>query len=301
MTFHFRSFKLVLLATFLVTALFTVLFTTVGSAQTAPAQVVPPVTVTVNVPETDAVHWILPGPRALDPAVFGTPEMPLGFENAPDVGVALENRLTENGAYTTTQEPTAHSNNVAMTSGSVTFTVTDVTAVDNPQSMDAVSFESTFNAPGDAGDTYRVVVDKVIPVGPHHTFFGGVLTNAFLHGGTGIGTSLQPQQFVYAGFWGVGQLFKNDEVVADNQVVHVMLSQRVRTAADEGYELVFSDAVNELPGQQIHVILPPTTVTPDGPQDRPVPTGFTLQNGEEQPFLHLMFDEVGTVSGSVAN
>lgn len=90
-------------------------------------------------------------------------------------------------------------------------------------------------------------------------------------------------------------------MVADNQVVHVMLSQRVRTPADEGYELVFSDRVNELSGRQIHVILPPMMVTPDGPQDRPVPTGFTLPNGEEQPFLHIMFDEVGTVSGSAAN
>lgn len=70
--------------------------------------------------------------------------------------------------------------------------------------MDTVDFESTFTGPGESEDSYRVVVQKVIPVGPHHTFFGGVVTNAFLHGGTGIGTKLQPQQFVYAGFWGVG-------------------------------------------------------------------------------------------------
>ena len=237
----------------LLTVFAATLLSSMGLAQTEPPQVVPPVTVSVNLPETSAVHWILPGQRALDPNVFGTPDMPFGFADAPDVGVALDNRLSEDGAYTTTKEPTAHSNNVAMTSGSVNFTVTDVTAVDNPQSQDTVDFEATFNAPG-ASDSYRVVVQKVIPVGPHHTFFGGVLTNAFLHGRTGIGTALQPQQFVYAGFWGVGQLFKNDEMVADNQVVHVMLSQRVRTPADEGYELVFSDRVNDLSGMQIHVI-----------------------------------------------
>lgn len=276
-------------------------FVSTGLAQTEPPQIVPPVTVSVDVPETSSAHWILPGPRALDPAVFGTPEQPLGFQNAPDVGVALDARRTEGGSYTTTQEPTAHSNKSETVSGSVSFTVTDMTAVDSPQSQDTVEFESTFGAPGDSGDSYRVVVQKIIPVGPHHTFFGGVVTNAYLHGGTGIGTALQPQQFVYAGFWGVGQLFRNDEMIADNQVVHVMLSQRVRSGQNEGYELVFSEAVNNLQGRQIHVILPPTMVTPDGPQDRPVPTGFTLPNGEEQPFMHIMFDEVGEVSGSAAN
>lgn len=60
------------------------------------------------------VRWILPGLRALDPAIFGTPDQPLGFE--PDTGLPLEMRLvSEDGtAYTTTAGPTPFSDNFAL-------------------------------------------------------------------------------------------------------------------------------------------------------------------------------------------
>ena len=41
-----------------------------------------------------------------------------------------------------------------------------------------------------------------------------------------------------------------------------------------------------------HLILPNIEVTPDGPQTSPVPTGFELLNGMEQPFLHIMYEDV---------
>lgn len=41
-----------------------------------------------------------------------------------------------------------------------------------------------------------------------------------------------------------------------------------------------------------HLILPNIEVTPDGPQTSPVPTGFELPNGMEQPFLHIMYEDV---------
>lgn len=49
------------------------------------------------------VRWILPGKRRLDPAVFGTPATPLGFE--PDVGLPVAMRLTtsDGSAWTTTK------------------------------------------------------------------------------------------------------------------------------------------------------------------------------------------------------
>ncbi len=261
--------------------------------------VVPAVSVTVEAPDNDNVRWVLPGPRGLESGVFGTPAQPLGFEAAPDIGVAIEARLvSEDGsAFTTTAGMTPHSDNSAPISGRISFSVTDITAVDGADTEDEIDFISEFIGPN--GDKYRIMVDKALPRGPVHPFFGGVVTNAYLHGGTGIGTKPQPRQFVYAGFWGVGQLYRNGELVADNQLVHVMLSQRVRTPLEDGYRLVFSDEVNQLSGRQVHVILPPVTITATGPQPRPVPTGFNLPNGQEQPFVHLMFDDVGQVTGGL--
>lgn len=277
-------------------ALLVLLLLSTGFSQQSPPEVVPNVNISVAVAETDQAHWILPGPRELESAIFGTPERPLGFEH--DVGVPLDARLTseDGSAYTTTAGPTPHSDRSAPIRARLQMSLDDITAVDSPASRDQVEFEAEFTDPN--GDTYRVVVDRVVPRGPAHTFFGGVVTNAYLHGRTGIGTKLQPLQFVYGGFWGVGTMFKNGERVGENRFVHVMLSQRVRTSRSDGYELVTSDAVDSLQGMQVHVILPPVVVTADGPQSEPVPTGFELPNGTAQPFIHVMYDEVGVVAGS---
>ncbi len=55
------------------------------------------------------VRWILPGPRKLDPEIFGTPDNPLGFEEG--IGVPVNERLLNNNktAFTTTAGPTPFS------------------------------------------------------------------------------------------------------------------------------------------------------------------------------------------------
>lgn len=60
---------------------------------------------------------------------------------------------------------------------------------------------------------------------------------------------------------------------------------------NEESELVFEEDIgnNQV---HLHVILPNVEVTPDGPQESPVPTGFEHPNGAEQPFIHLMFGEL---------
>ncbi|MFP4655673.1 MAG: hypothetical protein ACLFMM_08420 [Methanohalobium sp.] len=42
--------------------------------------------------EDGEVHWKLPGPRELDPRIFGTPDAPLGFED--DIGVPIADKTT---------------------------------------------------------------------------------------------------------------------------------------------------------------------------------------------------------------
>jgi len=241
------------------------------------------------------VRWILPGPRELDPDIFGTPDLPLGFEH--DIGVPLEARLTnEDGtAYTTTAGPTPFSDNFADIEGSFDLLVVDVTALDGMESQDQVSLTTSFVGPN--GKEYSITVDRVIPVGPDHPFLGGVGTNFIQHGATGIGTKLSPQVFSYVAFWGIGELSVDGEVVASNRVVHGMLTNVVR---NENGELVFDEEVDNN-NVQFHLMLPNTEVTPDGPQESPVPTGFELPNGAEQPFLHIMFDDVDVAPAILLN
>lgn len=91
--------------------------------------------------------------------------------------------------------------------------------------------------------------------------------------------------FVYAGFWGLADIYLNDEKVDENRVAHVMHTEFVRK---EPYDLVFDAEVNPK-AQQLHLIVPP--LTPKG-EHSPVKTGFTLPNDREMPFLHVMFPEV---------
>lgn len=233
------------------------------------------------------VRWILPGLRKLDPAVFGTPAAPLGFE--PDVGLPVGMRLTnaDGTAWTTTAGPTPFSDNVKNITGSYKLLAKDVTISDSPDSRDSVKFMAKFTSP-DGANHYRVTVNKTIPVGPVHNFFGGVGTNLMQHGMTGIGTKLMPTVATYLTFWGVGTLTVNGVEVANNRLVHVMATCSVR---DDEYKLVFDNGVN-CSKKHTHVILPNVALTPTGPVTSPTPTGFILPNGVEQPFLHIMFENI---------
>ena len=241
------------------------------------------------------VRWILPGPRELDRAIFGTPDQPLGFE--PDVGVPLDQRLTnEDGTeYTTTAGPTPFSDVWAPIEGNAGVKVVDRTAVAGSVTGDEIDAEFEFTSP-DGEHAYRVVVDRALPAIPGHENFGGVGLNVVQHGRTGIGTKLEPQAMAYITFWGVASLYHDGELVADDRFVHFMVTERVRDPKGD-YRLAFDEDVihDEVHG---HLILPPVAVTPDGPVARPVETGFELPNGSDQPFIHVMFEDITKLKGN---
>ena len=240
------------------------------------------------------VRWILPGPRRLDPGVFGTPAAPLGFE--PDVGVPLAMRLTtpDGTAYTTTKMPTPFSDNARIISGEYQLDAVDNTLVDDPASEDVVNYHAIVTSP--AGDIIEIVVSRILPVGVDHAVFGGVGTNMIHHGKTGIGTKMQPTQPTVAAFWGIGTISVNgvvDPVRGGDRLVHSMITCHVR---DENYHLVFDDGV-DCSRIHTHLMLPNVQVDVDSSGNyeevtSPVPTGFILPNGMEQPFLHVMFENI---------
>lgn len=223
--------------------------------------------------------WQFPDKRALDPALFGTPAEPLNVELLP-----LGNRLAnaDGSAYTTIKNPSMFSNNIKMTTGEFKMSVVDVTAKDGMGSADEVSMEAEFIGP--KGREFRVTMNKIIPKGPDHPFFGGVGTNVLMHGGTGIGTPLVVEEFSYITAWGIGDIFIDGELVDSKRVIHIMVSERTR---DDDFKVGFGVAKpDEL---EIHLAMPPFKGSPTGPVPSPVPTGVTLPNGKDQPFIHVNF------------
>ncbi len=223
--------------------------------------------------------WQYPDKRELDPDLFGTPDNPLNVDLLP-----LEDRLTNEAGteYTTIANPSMFSNVIEEIEGSINIWVNDRTYRDDPDSQDEAKIEAIFTGPN--GQEFKILLNKVIPVGPSHQFFGGVATNVVMHGDTGIGTPLVTKELSYITLWGVGDLYIDGELADSNRIVHMMVSERTR---DEDFKVGFDVAQpDEL---EIHLALPPQKASSDGPVDSPVPTGVILENGQEQPFIHVNF------------
>ncbi len=232
--------------------------------------------------------WQFPDRRALDPALFGTPALPFNTELLP-----LDNRLIsdDGAAFTTIRNPAMFSNKIKMTTGDFRMSVVDATAKDGKGSADQVDMEATFVGPN--GQNFRVTMNKIIPKGPDHPFFGGVGTNVLMHGGTGIGTPLVAEEFSYITAWGIGDIYIDGELVDSKRVIHIMVSERTR---DDDFQVGFGVAKpDEL---EIHLAMPPLKGSPTGPVASPVPTGVTLPNGKDQPFIHVNFYGNATLEGN---
>ncbi|MCE7733986.1 MAG: hypothetical protein GPJ54_03850 [Candidatus Heimdallarchaeota archaeon] len=244
---------------------------------------IPEVTVSVTAISKQANEsiWMLPGPRSLDPALFGTPADPLKTNWLP---VSMRNTTQDGTAFTTTAGMTPFSNNTKSITGNLSLSVKDVTELDSMTSLDEASVDVNFTGPMGI-NTYRIVLKQLLPVGPDHRFFGGVGSNIYMHGETEIGTPLMPASISYVTLWGVADLYINDSLVDSMRVLHIMVSQRMRTPDFQlGFGVANPDEI------EIHVIMPNTKVNmTTGPFDDAVPTQFTLPNGMDQPFLHVNF------------
>lgn len=264
-----------------------------------------------------AVFWILPGPRQLSEQVFGTPDNPLHtgehstelaqgsiedlFMDFPIIaGVPLEARATneDNTKFTQTTIPTPVSDKFKVVSGQFNITYKDRQPYDIPsdpdKTLDEVDLTVSFTDP--EGNEYQIEVTKLYqPPFPGFESGGGVVTDTWLHGSTGTDSPLFPKAFTYGAFWGVGNIIINGEVVDEDKWVHFMTTQVMRNndyelAVDEELPLKLEEA---FAGQlhHTHVVVRPIKITPEGPVFEPVSTAFKLPNGENQPFIHLMFEE----------
>ena len=161
-----------------------------------------------------------------------------------------------------------YSNNVVTTSGEIS-----VVAIDRGASGDSVSGVAQFTAQD--GARWKLVIDRVqtkdIPFNPR---FGGVIMGLFYHGASGVHTPLVPTIQSSLALWAFAHLYKNDQLVTDNAMVHIMLLSRTRRTSD--WALDCWDC-SDRPIEELQLQVTPAPSTP--PFD--APGGFLFVNWEK--------------------
>ena len=157
------------------------------------------------------VVQILPGPFP-----FADSAAPIITARPADQQADLRHKA-EQGPY---------SNNIVVIAGTARFA-----AWDRGAERDSVNGTAIFTTQD--GVRWRLVIDRVqtrdIPFNPR---FGGVILGLYYHGASGVHTPLVPTIRSALALWAFGHLYRNDALVTDSAMVHVMLLSRTRRPGD---------------------------------------------------------------------
>jgi hypothetical protein len=195
--------------------------------------------------------------------------LPGPFPFADSAMVVIRNRPPDQQADLTKKAHTGpYSNNVAKIAGNISLV-----ALDRGASGDSVSGVAEFTAQD--GARWKVVMDRVqtkdIPFNPR---FGGVIMGLFYHGASGVHTPLVPTIQSSLALWAFAHLYKNDQLVTDNAMVHVMLLSRTRRASDWALDC-WDCSERPIEELQLQVTSAPNTQAFDAPG------GFLFVNWEK--------------------
>jgi len=195
--------------------------------------------------------------------------LPGPFPFADSAAAVIRNRPPDQQADLTHKAQMGpYSNNVASISGDISLL-----AIDHGAAGDSVSGVAKFT--GVDGSNWRLVMDRVqtrdIPFNPR---FGGVIMGLFYHGASGVHTPLVPTIQSSLALWAIAHLYKNDQLVTDNAMVHIMLLSRTCRTSD--WALDCWDC-SERPIEELQLQVTPAPNTP--PLD--APGGFLFVNWEK--------------------
>ena len=198
------------------------------------------------------VIQILPGP-------FPFPDSAAPILKAfGDEREGLESQV-KNGPY---------SDNVTPISGTFTFN-----AWDKGATRDSVDGTAEFVTQD--GARWKLVMDRVQTKDvPHHPRFGGVIMGLYYHGVTQVHTPLVPTINSAVALWAFAHLYKNDALVTDNAMVHVMLLSRTRRDGDFALEC-WNCSKNKIEELQLQILPGP------GEPKFDAPGGFLFVNWEK--------------------
>jgi len=217
----------------------------------APAPTRPAAVKHISVAGGGPVIQILPGP-------FPFPDSAAPILQAfGDEREGLESQV-KNGPY---------SNNVAPISGTFTFR-----AWDKGATRDSVDGTAEFTTAD--GARWKLVMDGVQTKDvPHHPRFGGVIMGLYYHGVTQVHTPLVPTINSAVALWAFGHLYRNDTLVTDDAMVHVMLLSHTRRDGDFALEC-WNCSKNKIDELQLQILPGPGEAKFDAPG------GFLFVNWE---------------------
>jgi plastocyanin len=166
-----------------------------------------------------------------------------------------------------------YSNNVSPITGTFRFTAWDKGAV-----RDSVDGIAEFTAQD--GARWKLALDRVQTKDVlHHPRFGGVIMGLYYHGNTAVHTPLVPTINSAVALWAVGHLFKNETLVTDNAMVHVMLLSRTRRDGDFALDC-WNCSKNKIEELQLQILPGP------GEPKLDAPGGFLFVNWEKSSSLN---------------
>jgi uncharacterized cupredoxin-like copper-binding protein len=168
-----------------------------------------------------------------------------------------------------------YSNNVSPISGTFNITAWDKGAVRD--SVDGVAEFTTQD-----GARWKLALDRVQTKDVvHHPRFGGVIMGLYYHGNTSVHTPLVPTINSAVALWAVGHLYKNETLVTDNAMVHVMLLSRTRRDGDFALEC-WDCSKNKIEELQLQILPGP------GEPQFDAPGGFLFVNWEKSTAINPM-------------
>jgi hypothetical protein len=232
----------------------------------------------------NSVHWILPGPRRIDPHVFGTPEAGPSSPQRGDDHIAhkiwyyqqhrpgVVGLLAGDGTHDPLPLPVGLPNGARKTNATgtrYTETAIPVPFSDKTVGSDAAPAldgaidltyidRSGFEGHGSGGDEVDLEVWLTDPSGTRYEFDihhlethdgahlhgRGVMTGVYMHGTVPIGTPLMPTQYAFGSFWAVGDLLVDGEVTDERNRDRVIHVMTTQNVRTADYELAIDE---ELP------------------------------------------------------
>src|SRR5438093_1213711 len=184
----------------------------------------------------------------------------------------------------------------SVAAGTVTFAITNAGSIPHGFEVEGHGIEKEIEViqPG-ASDTLTLTLEPATyevycPVGedshkklgmethlkvvPHHPRFGGVILGLYYHGVTQVHTPLVPTINSAVALWAFGHLYKNDQLVTDNAMVHVMLLSRTRRDGDFALAC-WNCSKNKIEELQLQILPGP------GEPKLAAPGGFLFLNWEK--------------------